>query len=71
MKEQLEKDFKKVKKVIILEILGLFFSILFFVLFYLQKDNRYMTFIAVVALDIFDLQKNLKTYKALKEKLEK
>ena len=70
MREQLEKEFKKQKTVVTLEILGLIFSVLFIVVFFLQKDNSFWFFLAATALDIVELPKSIKKYKELKAQLQ-
>ena len=71
MNEQLEKELKKQKKVLILCALGLVFSVLFIVVFYLQNDKRFIGFIAILAVDIFELSKQMKLYKKTKQELGK
>ena len=70
MREQLEKEFKKQKTVVTLEILGLIFSVLFIVVFFLQKDNNLWFFLAAIALDIVELPNSIKKYKELKAQLQ-
>ena len=70
MKEQLEKDLKKHKKILVLSVLGLIFSALFVVIYYLQNDKTFIAFIGVLAIDIYELNKELKRYKETKSKLQ-
>ena len=70
MKEQLEKDLKKHKKILVLSVLGLIFSALFVVIYYLQNDKTFIAFIGVLAIDIYELNKELKRYKETKSKLK-
>ena len=67
MNEQLEKELKKYKRVIVLSIFGAIFSIAFVVYYLLQNDNRFLMWLAILGLDLFELQKDLKRYKALKK----
>ena len=71
MKEQLEKDLQKHKKVIILSVLGFFASVLLVVYYYLQNDNRFIAFILVLGIDIYELQKEIKQYRKIKSELQK
>ena len=64
----MNEELKKQKTVLVLEILGLFFSVLFFVLFYMQKDNSFWTFLVIVILDLIEIPRTFKKYKELKEK---
>lgn len=66
MKEQLEKDLRKYKCFVILSILGLIFSIVFIVYFFLNNDNRLYGFGAILLADIYELLRDVKRYKETK-----
>lgn len=70
MKEQLEKDLQKQKKIIVLAGLGLIFSIAFVVYYLLQKDNKFWGFVVVLAIDLYELPKEIKKYKEIKSQLQ-
>lgn len=70
MKEQLEKDLQKQKKIIVLAGLSLIFSIAFVVYYLLQKDNKFWGFVVVLAIDLYELPKEIKKYKEIKSQLQ-
>lgn len=63
MRESLEKDKRKYKWFIVLSVLGLIFSLVFIVYFFLQNDNRLWGFGAILAADIYELLRDIKRYK--------
>lgn len=67
--EQLEKEMRKYKCFVILSILGLIFSLVFFVYFLINNDNRFWGFGALLLADIYELQRDIKRYKDTKFKL--
>lgn len=70
MKEQLEKDLKRHKRGVILAVLGFFCSLILTVVFFLQKDRQAWAFLAILAIDIYELPKEIKRYKEIKSKLQ-
>ena len=70
MKEQLEKDLKRHKWGVILSVLGFFCSLALTVVFFLQKDRQAWAFLAILAIDIYELPKEIKRYKEIKSKLQ-
>ena len=63
MKEQLEKDLRKYKWFIVWSVLGLIFSLVFVVYFFIQNDHRAWGFGAILAADIYELLRDIKRYK--------
>ena len=62
MKEQLEKDLRKYKWFIVWSVLGFIFSLVFVVYFFMQNDNRSWGFVAILAADIYELQRDIRRY---------
>ena len=71
MKEQLEKDLKKQKKIMILSALGFVVSLVFIVILFMLDDKQYIALVAVLGIDVYELIKYTKLYKATKQELEK
>ena len=71
MKEQLEKDLRKYKWFIVWSVLGLIFSLVFVVYFFIQNDNRSWGFVAILAADIYELQRDIRRYRETKAELQK
>ena len=71
MKEQLEKDLKKQKKIMILSALGFVVSLVFIVVLFMLDDKQYIALVAVLAIDVYELIKYVKLYKTTKKELEK
>lgn len=66
MNEQFEKEFKKHKKIVILTGLGIIFTALFTVIYFLENDKTYIAFIILLIIDIFEFIKEIKIYKKMK-----
>lgn len=71
MKEQLEKDLKKQKKIMILSALGFVVSLVFIVILFMLDDKQYIALVAVLGIDVYELIRYTKLYKATKQELEK
>ena len=71
MKENLEKELRKQKSVVVLGILGLIFSILYVVIFFNLKDITFWALVCVLIIEIIELPKYIKKYKEIKSELEK
>ena len=65
-----EKEIRKYKCFIILSILGLIFSIVFIVYFFIHNDNRLYGFGAILFADIYELQRDVTRYLEAKKKLD-
>lgn len=70
MKEQLEKDLRKYKWFIVWSVFGLIFSLVFVVYFFIQNDNRSWGFVAILAADIYELQRDIRRYRETKAELQ-
>lgn len=68
-KGEVEKEIKKYKCFIILSVLGLIFSIVFIVYFFIHNDNRLVGFGAILLADIYELQRDIRRYLEAKKKL--
>jgi len=64
-----EKESKKYKSFIILSILGLIFSVVFIVYFFIHNDNRLYGFGAILIADIYELRRDIKRYREAKKNL--
>ena len=71
MKEQLEKDLKKSKKITVLAALSVIFSVILIVVYYMMNDKTFIAFIGLLICEIYELQKQIKLSKKLKAELEK
>jgi len=71
MREELEKDLRKYKWFVVLSVLGLIFSLVFIVYFFMQNDNRLWGFGAILAADIYELQREIRRYRETKAELQK
>lgn len=71
MNEQLEKDMKRHKWGVILSILGFICSLVLTVVFFIQKDRQAWLFVAILAIDLYELPKEIKRYKEIKSKFQK
>ena len=71
MMEELEKDLRKYKWFIVLSVLGLIFSLVFIVYFFIQNDNRLWGFGAILVADIYELQREIRRYRETKAELQK
>lgn len=71
MKEELNKELKKQKTIVILEVLGLVASVILAIYLYSQNDNSFWTWVAIIVLDIIELPMSIKKYKKLKAELQK
>ena len=68
-KGEVEKEIKKYKCFIILSVLGLIFSIVIIVYFFIHNDNRLIGFGAILLADIYELQRDVRRYLEAKKKL--
>ena len=64
-----EKESKKYKSFIILSILGLIFSVVFIVYFFIHNDNRLYGFGAILIADIYELRRDINRYREAKKNL--
>ena len=64
-----EKESKKYKSFIILSILGLIFSVVCIVYFFIHNDNRLYGFVAILIADIYELRRDIKRYREVKKNL--
>lgn len=64
-----EKEIKKYKSFIILSLIGLIFSVVFIVYFFIHNDNRMIGFGAILIADIYELRRDIKRYREAKKNL--
>lgn len=68
-KVDVEKEIKKYKSFMILSTLGLIFSVVFIVYFFIHNDNRLYGFGAILIADIYELRRDIKRYREAKKNL--
>ena len=70
MNEEIQKKVRKYKCFVILSILGLIFSVSFIVYFFIQNDNRFYGFGAILLADLYELQRDVRRYREARAELD-